>query len=286
MGEILAVLPTYTVRDFCDKSFDLSPLPCPSCYICSIGGCDVDIWQITVVGDELALTDLSKGLVDPVATITKDNNNFVLRSSLFDLLEAGHDVRSRAFDLVGILNGIAKLRTHMRTPITLGNAVKIKADGSRHYYVQAEAAIMLDGSAAVQMSIGGSESEPSHASLAGRPQASEDLSLAISDPNVKDVWYFYGLPGKDRNNLFKILEVIKKDVGGRDKLIEKGWQPEPSISCFANTTNSKEAIGYEARHGVAKHKPPKNPMTWDESYAFITSLMSQWLSWKQSRLRT
>ncbi|MEG4045697.1 hypothetical protein [Microcoleus sp. Pol17_C1] len=70
---------------------------------------------------------------------------------------------------------------------------------------------------------------------------------------------------------------IKKDAG--KKKIEQ-WITKDKISQFTHTANSQSAIGDDARHGVDKHAPPKEPMSLYEADALIMTLLQKWLQWK------
>ncbi|MBD1811084.1 hypothetical protein NDA07_18880 [Microcoleus vaginatus DQ-U2] len=52
------------------------------------------------------------------------------------------------------------------------------------------------------------------------------------------------------------------------------------ISQFTHTANSQSAIGDDARHGVERNDPPKEPMPKSEAVALIRNLLKQWLEWK------
>jgi hypothetical protein len=244
----------------------------------------LDTWFISIEGNEFDLTALSAELTIAQAVIRKDNGIFGIQSSRFDSLETADDVRHEAANLVDIINGIGKLITNMRTPIRLGNVTKISADGCLEYYLKAESGVFLLEGASVSMSIGRSGFEPVEASRSIPSYADQAVSIALTDATVAKVLRLYGRANQDRTNLYRIFEIIERDVGGEAKLIDKKWQTREAIRRFQHTANSVAASGDEARHGVDKgnHQPPRDPMTFAESHAVITRLVSSWVKLKQS----
>ena len=102
------------------------------------------------------------------------------------------------------------------------------------------------------------------------------MKLAEEDEIVKNV--FRQITEFEPNwiNLYKVYEIVKKDAG--KKKIEQ-WTKN-KISQFTHTANSQSAIGDDARHGVDRNDPPKEPMSLSEAKALIRNLLKQWLQWK------
>ena len=246
---------------------------------------DLDTWFISIDGNEFDLTALSAELSIAEAVIRKDNGILGIQSSRFDSLETADDVRNEAANLVDIINGIGKLITDMRTPIRVGNVTKIRADGCREYYVKTEEGVVLQEGANVSMSIGRSGFEPVEASRSIPSYADLTVSIALTDATVAKVLRLYGRTNQDWTNLYRIFEIIERDVGGEAKLMDKKWQTREAVRRFKHTANSVAASGDEARHGVDKgnHQPPRDPMTLPESHAVISRLVSNWVKLKQSR---
>ncbi len=102
------------------------------------------------------------------------------------------------------------------------------------------------------------------------------MKLAEEDEIVKNV--FRQITEFEPNwiNLYKVYEIVNKDAG-RTKIEQ--WTNK-KIGLFTHTANSQSAIGDDARHGVDKHDPPKEPMSLSEARALIRNLLKQWLQWK------
>ena len=103
------------------------------------------------------------------------------------------------------------------------------------------------------------------------------MKLAEEDEIVKNV--FRQITDFEHNwiNLYKVYEIVNKDAS--KKKIEQ-WITKDKISQFTHTANSQSAIGDDARHGVDKQAPPKEPMSLYEADALIMTLLQKWLQWK------
>jgi hypothetical protein len=102
------------------------------------------------------------------------------------------------------------------------------------------------------------------------------MKLAEEDEIVKNVFRLITEFEPNWINLYKVYEIVKKDAG--KKKIEE-WTKN-KISQFTHTANSQSAIGDDARHGVDRNDPPKEPMSISEAEALIRNLLQKWLQWK------
>jgi len=101
--------------------------------------------------------------------------------------------------------------------------------------------------------------------------------LAEEDEIVKNVFRQFRDFEHNWINLYKVYEIVQKDA--EKKKIEQ-WITKDKISQFTHTANSQRAIGDDARHGVDKEPPPKEPMSLYEADALIMTLLQKWLQWK------
>lgn len=105
--------------------------------------------------------------------------------------------------------------------------------------------------------------------------------LAKEDEIVKDVFrLFRKWERRNWSDLYKVCEIVNKNAGNIKNIhgIEQ-WTID-KIKNFKHTANSQKAIGDDARHGVDKDAPPKEPMSLSEADALIRNLVKQWLQWK------
>ncbi|OQX10169.1 MAG: hypothetical protein BWK80_46020, partial [Desulfobacteraceae bacterium IS3] len=108
------------------------------------------------------------------------------------------------------------------------------------------------------------------------------IRIANSDDNVATVLRLIGSKGSDWVNLYRIFEVIQKDVGRTDKIVSNGWATETSLKRFKHTANSPTSIGDEARHGKEPTSPPAKPMGIHEAKSFIENIIHNWFNSKKT----
>lgn len=108
--------------------------------------------------------------------------------------------------------------------------------------------------------------------------AKDWLLLAQEDEKVKKVIHFLTSYEHNFINLYKIYEIIQDEVGS--KITKDGWVIKKKVDNFTRTVNHPDVIGYEARHGISKLEPPKNPMSLSEAKNLIIDIAKKWLDWK------
>lgn len=229
-------------------------------------------WWVHLEGDDSDLAYLSATLTSPDFAIQRKNGHFYLRSNHLDTLEDARKVKAAANVKLRSLNGLTRLRVHTIRPITVGNLERVDNEGRTHY-------IMLTEPGALALSRA--------TALGGRDTARDPLPALLmlpeTDTVVAHALWLYGIAEQPWKDLYPIYECIKSDLGGKKSLQEKGWVSGNQIERFTRTANHPEASGEGSRHGASPKEPLPNPMTEDEAWAFIRSLLSQWLEFKQSR---
>ena len=81
-------------------------------------------------------------------------------------------------------------------------------------------------------------------------------------------------------NLYRIYEVVAREVGGDDAVVTNGWGTRAALRQFKHTANSPGAIGHEARHGVDTGQPPPNAMSLPYAKNLVSSIVQKWLRTK------
>lgn len=99
--------------------------------------------------------------------------------------------------------------------------------------------------------------------------------LVKTDTSVTNAIRLLGTREGDWVNLYKVLEIVKGDVGR--KIIDNGWASKKILDRFTNTANTSNAIGDDARHAADKFQPPAVPMTLPEARALIASVVMRWV---------
>lgn len=103
------------------------------------------------------------------------------------------------------------------------------------------------------------------------------LDLASSNERVWKVLRLIGSRRLDWVTLYRIYEVIKKDV--RD-VSKKGWATRGSLRVFSTTANHPAVSGDDARHGESNKIPPSVPMEIEKARALIRRIVDRWLKEK------
>jgi hypothetical protein len=89
-------------------------------------------------------------------------------------------------------------------------------------------------------------------------------------------------PQVQRDNwrgLYMVLDVVAESYNGPKELLKQDFvaKYKSDIENFKHHANNYRALGVEARHGLAKEKPPKKKMTLAEAQALIQNILSDWV---------
>ncbi|MCE8422375.1 MAG: hypothetical protein J5U17_04030 [Candidatus Methanoperedens sp.] len=74
-------------------------------------------WFAVIKGEIFDLEELSKSLNSPELCITKEKEEFILKSTDFNLLKDADDVRNKVNEILSLINGGASLALGMRKPL-------------------------------------------------------------------------------------------------------------------------------------------------------------------------
>ena len=229
-------------------------------------------WEIQINGDTLDLKELSKSLVDDDLRILEKSGQYFLESNRFKGLAESEEVESLAADILKVLTGAVRLSLGGRTPLSVASITGVKPDGRRVGFVTVSETISaretyeceitrLDGTKEVM--------HPAHSVQAW-------ITYGLTDQSVAKVLRLFGADKLDWVDLYRLYEVIEKDVG-LDKIASKGWATKTSIRRFKHTANSPEAVGDDSRHGKESTTPPSDPMDIGEARALVELISYNWL---------
>lgn len=231
-------------------------------------------WFVGICGDKCDLEDLAESLNSSELCITKDRENFVLKSTEFEILDDESEVEHKARELLSLINGAATLLLDMPKPLTMGGVVRVKDDGRREIFVSASSSVTVRSRVSLSLvQTNGSVKEVGKAN----PWILSWVRIGRNDRSVFDVLRRFGEGTLTWGDLYRILEIILADVGGLDSIAKKGWATKKAIRLFRHTACSPTAIGDEARHGTQKTKPPREPIPFSEAKALIKTIIHNWL---------
>lgn len=187
------------------------------------------------------------------------------------------DVAAQAAELVAMLSGIARLLVDPGAEIAMAHVEYADEGQPRHVFLS-PMGITAGATVSTGLVVG-------HAS-GNTPTPFSPLNLfstiGMSNPTVRKVIRLWGKSQHDWTDLYRIYEVIAKDVGPRS-LPARQWVPEPQLDRFTHTANAVPGVESEfdnSRHGSSKASPPPNPMSLHDATGLIQSLVFQWLQEK------
>ena len=150
---------------------------------------------------------------------------------------------------------------------------RLKADGARDVFIFANCAFEMRGRAILSIKRADGTVETPHES-----SMQHWLRVARTDNAVANVLRLLSSGNFDWTNLYKILEIIARDVGGLDAIASNGWATKNAMTLFKHTACSPAASGLAARHGVQKGQPPTKPLSPPDAKTLITSIAQSWLT--------
>jgi len=227
----------------------------------------------------LVLLDVKKSDFDNLSNLLRssdefslmaENGEYYLTSSRWESLTNVSDVYWEATKPLQDISAIARIH-FTRFPLLKPDIIcEVDEEGKRQRWVALSATISVDSSSFSIQLEGGQD-------IIRNLEFESWRKLAEEDEIVKNV--LRQITDFEHNwiNLYKVYEIVNKDAG--KKKIEQ-WITKDKISQFTHTANSQSAIGDDARHGVDKHAPPKEPMSLYEAEALIMTLLQKWLQWK------
>ncbi|MBB5853960.1 hypothetical protein ACFQ05_11685 [Amycolatopsis umgeniensis] len=211
---------------------------------------------------------------DP-AVISDEKDIYYLTSGHLDgLFDMGSQLFEAAKSELNLINGITRLLASEFQPVDLTG--RFEHDGKQHAIVFAQAALgSLGGLTATAVATGANTGTPRPspassllAAARKHPDATEVLAL-LSERTVTLNWF----------RLYKVFEIIRENVGGKNKLVEKNWKSRQEISAFTVSANSPHVSGGAARHARMPPGSPQQTMTIHEGRAMIADLLVSWLKW-------
>jgi hypothetical protein len=236
-------------------------------------------WEVKLSGDEFDLRKLAESELNEDMRVLERDGQYYLESKHFESLTTYEEVKAAASKKLKILTGVVRRLFGCRTPLAIASIAEVLENGKHRYFafINAVAHVRVTASHRIIRSDGTIEE--------GKPadQASELVNLASRYERVKEVLGLQAeilkLPVEEEPNiwisLYKIYEIIEKDVGALEKIANNGWAKKKSIELFTHTAQSY-------RHSKEHTKPPPNPMDLKEARELIDVISGKWLDWKKT----
>ncbi len=222
-------------------------------------------WKAQLQGHSFDLDTLADlfGEGDPL--IVKEGAVAYLSSSAFDPLTTLEQVEECAERLLDIANALGRLESDSYQPVTLTGSFNSKAGGGTIHVVITDTIGVRDQLLAPVS-----------------PRSLELKRVAFDGTNTRVAAAMRVLGSRAQlswTELYKVLELIRKDVGGQKRLEGKTWVDKAKLSRFTHTANWLDAVS--ARHARGLRPAPEHPWTILEGRAFISALARGWLNEKR-----
>ena len=223
-------------------------------------------WLVRLSGSSLPLQIL-KAAFGPRGCVLQDDTMYYLTSPRFAAMSDPQAVYTAAGEILDHMNGIAAMFAVGYRPVEIQGEIVQIDEGVRRQHV------VVAATTAFGWVIAGPP-DPDLVNVAAW------LALAERDRNVSAALHFFSVPSW--GNLYKVLEIVRDEIGNDDKLARTGWITRRDLSRFTQTAQSRDALGDEARHAAKKYKAPGNPMSLEEARVTIRELLVMWLRSKAS----
>lgn len=232
-------------------------------------------WRIILSGNSAELGDLSQALTGADVTIRREGEEYVLRASSLQALDSADAVKDEAERLIAHLDGAARLAFNARTPICV-KTIGYWDEGGKRYFLS------LTTAAPTRSTLGSAllfEDAYAEEMTSPNPLAVW-VRIADDNENVAKALRLLGNRRMNWGDLYRLIEVVEYDLGGRDEIKKRGWATEDALARFRHTANSVAVSGDNARHGKEYTRPPARPLTLDEGQAFVESVIRAWLEFR------
>lgn len=237
-------------------------------------------WYAELLGQEALVGLLAKesGIAAVGLLCDKETGRYVLRIGVEP--SDSKEAKASATERVKTVRGLLKVAGFFVPDISAGDPFRVNQDGSRHISVTMLSTIFATNSITAEVVRDGVV-QPK---VPPKPYLVRLDELAAFDPDAGRVLCLLSTPDAETwTGLYRVNEVIEAAEGGGRKLVDKGWIGEQQRSRFTRTSNSPQAAGEAARHGVLKVQPPANPMTLEEGRAYLLVVLQAWFAERLSQ---
>ena len=228
-------------------------------------------WTVNITGDQSILQTLCDAGTNDDFFITKENDEFVLKSNEFEKQASHKDVNLIAHDYIETLNGILFLRYDIPSALKTGGLTRLNDQGGRDIFIMLETGRLELRGFEPTIIITKSNGE----TIVNRPgqQIIEKLIKAKSNEKAIKIFRLIQNGNWEYSDIYKIIEILLYEKG--EKLYD--WVTKEKIRLLKHTANHYKAIGDKARHGIVSKEPPEKPMGIDEARAITKSLINKYV---------
>lgn len=223
-------------------------------------------WRVFVRGTDADLRALALVLgADDAAQVGFDDpSGPYLSGTVFELLDDGPAALSRAQDFLDLVAGVFHSELWLEGQLRAIGVARLHQGGRRDAWTF-----------------------PDVASGRGRafstgPGRAVDLDrlleIAALDDTVAEVLYWHGRAPATAFTLWKTLELIRADTGGRKGLLARHWLTPNEYARLRQALNDPRILRRRARHAVSSQEPILTPaLTFEEAENLVAHLVEQWI---------
>jgi hypothetical protein len=223
-------------------------------------------WWVRLSGRPSDLQRLRELFDSGDPNVLEEDGSYFLRAAGFAAWSQPEEIRLHADRLLTCMNGIAGISASHYQPVQVEGEVIEFDQGTTRRHLSVTAKLEL------RWAIEGPTRPAPH-------EAGRWLALAQQDQDVADALRFLVAP--DWFNLYKVYEIIKKDVGGQKPLQQMAPKLAAGLRQFIATANHPSLLGDRARHARTEGSPNMTPMALAEAQQLVWALLEQWLSSKR-----
>jgi hypothetical protein len=227
-------------------------------------------WWVRLHGNDFDLRQLPTSFVSPELHVEFREGSYCLMSTEFNALKNADEVRERAATLVELMNGAMQLHFGDWQPVEIAALTCAEEDGTRRHFVYLSGKMTERSRVSARLTVGSQNT----IELAPQPtEAEKSVAIAARDPAVAEVVRILGSQENDWSNLYKVFELVRRDVGGEPTILRNGWLAHSKVRLFRQTAQTE-------RHASGVVQPPRKRMSLSEGNAFIRELVQKWVGSK------
>ena len=219
-------------------------------------------WFFELIGEKTDINALGRWTPLAGCEIVNEDGRSVFGGKPLNELDDVTEARSKASDIVAVLNGLLRTETRISQPIRLpGSGYRVRPDGGRDIHVATQGGRLI--------------------ALGVLPDwATKCFAAAELDSNVRDALIAYGAE-PSWQKLRHVFEIVRQDVRGETEIIRLGWAAEGEIEQFKANVTDRRLSGSDAVYGkLFEHSPKGTKMTLDEGVFFVGRLLNRWMDSK------
>lgn len=233
-------------------------------------------WAIQLAGDEVDLNMLAASLDRPELRVSESGKMYYLESSSFSPSDDAETIYKKGVDLIAFLNGASSLAFGGTRTLELAYVRHQDNGGKVKHIVFPPCATAVIRMIPPTITFANSDGEDKVFRPADDIQKWYSLSTTV--PAVYDVCRLLDQDERNWSDLYRILDIVENEVGGRKRIVERKWATVKELKTFRGTANSPEVSGLDARHGArGRYGVPSTTMSLTDARDFIDSIVCEWL---------